>query len=78
MVLKKLTQPFQLILLKRRLCVGCTYSLDKCKRNPFRNNKVIVTCKCGRRYVLNLDTNTYQRASHEENAEYLNKVLENK
>ncbi len=78
MILKKIFLPFQIVLLNRRLCSGCTYPLDKCARETFRENKAMIKCKCGRRFVLNLDTNTYKRASFEEEQEYLNKTLINK
>ena len=63
--------PVQIVLLNKRLCPGCTQPLDKLDRKPFRENKVMVQCKCKRRYILDLDTNTYRRATLHEEKEFL-------
>lgn len=66
--------PFQVVLLKKRLCPGCTHPLDKIgNREELRPNKVILQCKCRRRYILDQETNTYRRATFEEEKELLNK-----
>jgi hypothetical protein len=73
-VFKKLILPLQVVLLNRRLCPGCTYPLDKAgKREHLRPNKILVECKCKRRYILDQETDQYRRATFEEEEEYLNK-----
>ncbi len=72
-MIKKIAKPFQVVLLKRGLCSACTHPLDKSPRDSFRENRAMVTCKCKRRYVYNMDTDIYRRATFEEEKEYLNK-----
>jgi RNase P subunit RPR2 len=70
----RIFEPFQQVLLKRRLCAGCTSPLDKATiRVPLNEKKTLVQCKCRRRYIYETLTNSYRRATHEEDAEYLNK-----
>lgn len=70
-VIKKFIAPFQSILLKRRMCVGCTHPLDTAPiRDSLSENKVIVQCKCRRRYILDRETNIYRRATMEEDYQY--------
>jgi len=69
---KNFVKPFQEVLLGKRLCPGCTAPLDKTKKTPINKNKAIIQCKCKRRYILDLDTNTYRRATLEEEQNFLN------
>lgn len=66
-MIKEIISPFQKVLLNRRLCVGCTHPLDKTKRlGQLSPIKDFVECKCKRRYVLERETNSYKRASFDE------------
>ena len=74
-MLKKLIMPFQVVLLKKRLCPGCTQPLDNItKKDLLRENRVILQCKCNRRYIHNLETDTFRRATFEEEKEFINKT----
>lgn len=74
-MLKKILKPFQEVLLRRRLCVGCTYPLDRAqKRIEYDNDKVMVQCKCLRRYTLDKKLDSYKRMSLEEEKAFLNKI----
>ena len=69
---KKAIKPFQDGLLQRRLCVGCTYSLDKAQRvGILTENSDLVQCKCKRRYIYDRKLNQYRRASLQEEQQYL-------
>lgn len=70
-MIKTIVKPFQDVLLSKRLCPGCTHPLDKIEKTPFKQNKAIGQCKCKRRYIQDLDTNTYRRATLEEEREYI-------
>lgn len=66
-MIKGLISPFQKVLLARRLCVGCTHPLDKAKYlGELSANKSFYECKCKRRYILEKETNTFRRASFDE------------
>jgi hypothetical protein len=68
-MLNKIISPFQQILLKRRLCVGCTQPLDKAKKlGDIKETKELIECKCKRRYILDKETNTFRRATLDEEA----------
>jgi len=70
---REIVSPFQKILLKRRLCVGCTQPLDKAKKlGNIKATREIVECKCKRRYILDNETNTFQRANFDDEALFLN------
>ena len=70
--MKKIIYPFQTVLLQKRLCVGCTYQLDKVKRiYKVSENSDMVECKCKRRYILDKKLNQYRRASFQEEQQYL-------
>ena len=70
--MKKIIAPFQNVLLERRLCVGCTYPLDKAKRmGNLSDNRLMVECKCKRRYVYDKEMNSYQRATFAEEQQIL-------
>ena len=74
---KKVIQPFQNVLLDKRLCVGCTYPLDKAKKlGHISDNRYVVECKCKRRYVFDKELNHYQRATFAEEQQLL-KTLKN-
>ena len=74
-MLKKIYRPLQKLLLKRHLCVGCTYPLDKIK-NKIKLNEYqsLLQCKCKRKYIYDSRTNTYKRATLAEEKEALNKT----
>jgi hypothetical protein len=74
---KKVIQPFQKVLLGKRLCVGCTYPLDKAKKlGNISDNRYVVECKCKRRFVFDKELNKYQRATFAEEQQLL-KALKN-
>jgi hypothetical protein len=69
---KKVVKPFQKVLLEKRLCVGCTYPLDKAKNlGSLSNNRYMVECKCKRRFVFDKELNQYQRATFAEEQQLL-------
>lgn len=71
---KKIVSPFQDVLLKRQLCVGCTHPLSKTKKlGNLTETKELVQCKCSRRYLKDKETREYKRASFEQEQEHLNK-----
>lgn len=68
----KFISPFQKVLLEKRLCVGCTASLDKARKlGKLSERRDLVECKCKRRYVYNKELNEYQRASFQEEQQFL-------
>ena len=70
---RQMVSPFQKILLRRRLCVGCTQPLDKAKKlGNIKETKELIECKCKRRYILDKETNCFQRASFDDEALFLN------
>ena len=74
-MIKKIIVPFQKTLLEKRLCVGCTHSLDKAKRlGKLSERRDLVECKCKRRYVYNKEFNEYQRASFQEEQQFLREL----
>jgi len=71
----KFVSPFQSILLQKRLCVGCTASLDKAKRlGKLSQRRELLECKCKRRYVYNKELNEYQRATLQEEQQFLREL----
>jgi hypothetical protein len=71
---KSILKPFQEILIKKKLCVGCTAQLSKAEiKTEFDDNHVLVQCKCTRRYILDKQTGLYRRATFEEDVEYMKK-----
>ena len=69
---KKIIAPFQKVLLEKRMCVGCTNQLDKAiKIGKISERRDMVECKCKRRYVYNKELNEYQRASFQEEQQFL-------
>jgi len=73
--MKKIIAPFQNVLLERRLCVGCTYPLDKARIiGNLSDNRIMVECKCKRRYVFDKEMNCYQRATFAEEQQILKEI----
>jgi hypothetical protein len=71
----KLLVPFQTVLIQKRLCVGCTSPLDKAKRlGKLSERRELVECKCRRRYVYNKEFNEYQRATFQEEQQFLREL----
>lgn len=74
-MIKKLAKPFQEVLLEKRLCVGCTYPLDKAtKSGKLSDNRTMVQCKCRRRYVYDKELNEYRRATFAEEQQILKEL----
>ncbi|MCD4811813.1 hypothetical protein K8R14_04420 [bacterium] len=74
-MLKIIAKPFQEVLLQRKLCVGCTYPLDKANRvGILTENSDLVECKCKRRYVFDRKLGQYRRASLQEEQQYLKRL----
>ncbi len=74
-MIKKLAKPFQEVLLEKRLCVGCTYPLDKAtKLGKLSENRTMVQCKCRRRYVYDKELNEYRRATFAEEQQILKEL----
>ena len=72
---KKIILPFQSVLLEKRLCVGCTAPLDKAKRlGKLSDRRDLVECKCRRRFVYNKELNEYQRATFQEEGQFLKEL----
>ena len=70
----RIYDPFQKILLLKHLCPGCTHPLDKAHVLGLLNeNKLMIQCKCKRIFILDKLTNTYRRATFEEEREFINK-----
>ncbi len=79
MMFKKIIKPFQEVLLEKRLCVGCTYPLDKCKKiGDLSENRKMIECKCKRRYVFDKESNQYQRATFAEEQQILREWEKNR
>jgi len=76
---KFIIRPFQSVLLERKLCVGCTNSLENAKRlGNLSNNRFMVECKCKRRYVFDKELNQYQRATFAEEQQLLRQLEKEK
>ncbi len=73
-MLKKIIKPIQEMLLKKKQCVGCTKPLKNAiEIAQISNTKKLVQCKCTRIYVLDLETETYRRATLDEQHYFLTK-----
>ncbi len=73
-MIKKVLKPIQVKLIKKNLCPGCTMNLEKCNNlKDVTENKKIVQCKCSRIYIWDIDTNTYKRATLDEEQHFLTK-----
>jgi hypothetical protein len=71
---KKLIKPIQNRLLKKKQCPGCTHELKKTDAlAEISNTKKLVMCKCNRIYVYDLETDTYRRATLDEEQYFLTK-----
>ena len=71
----KFIEPSQKVLIEKRLCVGCTASLDKAKKlEKLSERRDLVECKCKRRYVYSKEFNEYQRATFAEEQQYLKEL----
>ena len=69
--LKSIIAPFQAVLMNKKLCPACTMPLDKApKRDNYRNGLEMVTCRCGRMFIFDPETDTYRRALVSEAQDY--------
>ncbi len=72
---KKIIAPFQKVLLEKRMCVGCTNQLDKAiKIGKISERRDMVECKCKRRYIFNKELDEYERASFQEEQQFLKEL----
>ncbi len=72
---KKVISPFQSVLIQKRLCVGCTAPLDRAQRlGKISERRELVECKCKRRYIYNKELNEYERASFQEEQQFLKEL----
>ena len=58
---KNLISPIQAWLLSQGRCVGCGEELSRGQRKVVRG-QTTVTCRCGRIFIHNHQTDTYRRA----------------
>lgn len=73
-MLKKIIKPIQEGLLKKKQCVGCTKPLKEGQElAEISKTKKLIKCKCNRIYVLDLETDTYRRATLDEEQYFLTK-----
>ena len=74
-MLKKIVRPFQNVLLERKLCVGCTAPLTKAKKlGNLSDNRIMVECKCKRRYVYEKELAAFKRATFAEEQQILSQI----
>ena len=74
-MLKNITRPFQNVLLERKLCVGCTGHLTKAKKiGNLSENRIMVECKCKRRYVYEKEVAAFKRATFAEEQQILSMI----
>ncbi|MBP8979108.1 hypothetical protein KBG23_01360 [Candidatus Dojkabacteria bacterium] len=72
---KKIIRPFQEVLLERKLCVGCTHPLTKAKKlGNLSDNRIMVECKCKRRYVYEKELAAFKRATFAEEQQILSQI----
>ena len=62
---KNLISPIQQWLLSQNRCVGCGEDLDKGKKSE-NKDLTLITCRCGRIFVQNLQTGLCRRAMFDE------------
>ncbi len=75
-MLKRIVSPFQKVLLNRRMCVGCTFPLDKATIvGQLSEKKTMIQCKCNRRYILDKELNSFRRATFEEEQLFLSNKI---
>ncbi len=71
---KGIFKPIQKKLVRKNLCPGCTKQLQNASQiKDITETKKIVQCKCKRLYIWQMDTNTYKRATKEEEEHFLTK-----
>ncbi len=63
---KTIIAPVQAWLLSKGSCVGCGMPLKKGKKEDRPDGTQKVTCRCGRIFIYNRETQTYRRALFEE------------
>jgi len=74
-MVKKIIRPFQEVLLERKLCVGCTHPLTKAKKlGNLSDNRIMVECKCKRRYVYEKELAAFKRATFAEEQQILSQI----
>jgi hypothetical protein len=72
---KKIIRPFQEVLLERKLCAGCTYPLTKARKlGNLSDNRIMVECKCKRRYVYEKELAAFKRATFAEEQQILSQI----
>ncbi|MGI6484338.1 MAG: hypothetical protein ACOX0R_01800 [Candidatus Dojkabacteria bacterium] len=72
---KRIARPFQNVLLERKLCVGCTAPLTKAKKlGNLSDNRIMVECKCKRRYVYEKELAAFKRATFAEEQQILSMI----
>ncbi|HHX99382.1 TPA: hypothetical protein GX533_01725 [Candidatus Dojkabacteria bacterium] len=72
---KKIIRPFQEVLLERKLCVGCTHPLTKARKlGNLSDNRIMVECKCKRRYVYEKELAAFKRATFAEEQQILSQI----
>lgn len=74
-----LIEAFHSILLQKKLCAGCTSSLNQCiKRENVDSEVELVTCRCGRHYIYEKTTEVYKKVSDDEYEKYQTYLLRKK
>lgn len=63
---KNIIAPVQAWLLSKGQCVGCGSPLDGGTKGKSKKSDITVTCKCGRIFIYDANTNNYRRALIEE------------
>ncbi|HQA99110.1 MAG TPA: hypothetical protein PLG10_02665 [Candidatus Dojkabacteria bacterium] len=72
---KRIARPFQNVLLERKLCVGCTAPLTKARKlGNLSDNRIMVECKCKRRYVYEKELAAFKRATFAEEQQILSMI----
>ena len=72
---KRIARPFQNVLLERKLCVGCTAPLTKARKlGNLSDNRIMVECKCKRRYVYEKQLAAFKRATFAEEQQILSMI----
>ena len=72
---KRIARPFQNVLLERKLCVGCTAPLTRARKlGNLSDNRIMVECKCKRRYVYEKELAAFKRATFAEEQQILSMI----
>jgi hypothetical protein len=67
----KIKDLIQHIFMQKKLCAGCTTSLDQSiKRENIDSEIELVTCRCGRYYIYEKTTETYKKIDAEQYNKY--------